>query len=155
MRYVDDLALFADRPEPLLQALNVLQSELSALRLRLHPSKTRLLPTARGASFVGYRVIGDRIRLRNHSLLRIRRGLRVWRARRSALSWNAHLAHGPPPDLAERLRQTHSHLPNPDPISALQAACLLFVGVQLLLPGQESGFDFQREFELARGLVGE
>ena len=33
-------------------------------------------------------------------------------------------------------------------------ACLLAVGVPLL-PGQESGFDFQREFELARGLVGE
>ncbi len=47
------------------------------------------------------------------------------------------------------------HLRNPKPVSALQAACLLFVGVQLLLPGQESGFDFQREFELARGLVGE
>jgi hypothetical protein len=128
------------------------------------------------------------------------------------------LALGPPPDLAERLRQTHSrlarqvlranadgqprmdvvtycasalqtyasltpaaqkqllmevatagqkglkindpdarlqlrHLPNHKPVTALQAACLLFVGVQLLLPGQESGFDFQREFEIARGLV--
>ena len=115
LRYVDDLALFADRPEPLLQSLNVPRSELSALRLRLHPSKTRLLPTARGASIVGFRVIGGRIRLRNHSLLRICRGLRrcrqailhrqlsVWRARRTALSWNAHLAHGH----ALRLRHRH------------------------------------------------
>jgi hypothetical protein len=31
------------------------------------------------------------------------------------------------------------HLPNPEPISALQAACLLFVGVQLLLPGGGCG----------------
>jgi hypothetical protein len=46
------------------------------------------------------------------------------------------------------------HLPNPKPVTALEAACLLFVGAQLLLPGQESGFDFQREFELARELVG-
>lgn len=46
------------------------------------------------------------------------------------------------------------HLPNPEPISAFQAACLLFVGVQLLLPEEESGFDFQREFEMVRGLVG-
>ena len=126
------------------------------------------------------------------------------------------LALGPPPDLAERLRQTHSrlprqvlranangqprmdvvtycasalqtyaslspaaqkqllmevatagqkglkindptarlqlrHLPKPEPISALQAACLLFVGVQLLLPGEAAGFDFQREFEMASG----
>jgi hypothetical protein len=55
------------------------------------------------------------------------------------------------PDALLQLR----HLPNPKPVSALQAACLLFVGVKLLMPGQESGFDFQREFELARELVGE
>ncbi len=126
------------------------------------------------------------------------------------------LALGPPPDLAERLRQTHSrlarqvlranaagqprmdvvaycasaletyasltlsdqkqllmevatagqkglkindpdallhlrHLPNPKPVTALQAACLLFVGVKLLLPGEEAGFDFEREFAVARG----
>ena len=46
------------------------------------------------------------------------------------------------------------HLPNPKPVTALQAACLLFVGVKLLLPGEEAGFDFEREFEVARGVVG-
>jgi hypothetical protein len=46
------------------------------------------------------------------------------------------------------------HLPNHKPVTALQAAFLRFVGVQLLCPGQESGFDFQREFEMARGMVG-
>jgi len=54
-------------------------------------------------------------------------------------------------DPAARLQLRHL---NPEPISALQAACLLFVGVQLLLPGEDGGFDFQREFEIARGLVG-
>jgi retron-type reverse transcriptase len=119
LRYVDDVALFADRPEPLLQALDVLQNELSALRLRLHPRKTRLLPTARGASFVGFHVISGRIRLRNHSLLRIRRGLKrsdrairqrrlsIQRAYRSALSWNAHLAHGHTLRLRQRLFSAH------------------------------------------------
>jgi retron-type reverse transcriptase len=130
LRYVDDLALFADRPEPLLQSLNVLQSELSALRLRLHPRKTRLLPTARGASFVGFRVIGGRIRLRNHSLLRIRKGLRrcqkailqrrcsVARARSSALSWNAHLAHGHTLRLRQRLFRSHRFCADLSPLLA-------------------------------------
>ena len=76
LRYVDDLALFADRPEPLRQALVVLREELAGLRLRLHPNKTHLRRTATGVCFVGFHLIGGRIRLRNHSLLRIRRGLR-------------------------------------------------------------------------------
>ncbi len=46
------------------------------------------------------------------------------------------------------------HLPNSKPVSALQAACLLFVGVKLLMPGEDAGFDFEREFEVARGVVG-
>ena len=119
LRYVDDLAIFADRPEPLRETLAFLHRQLSTLRLRLHPSKTRLVPTSRGASFVGFHVIGGRIRLRNHSLLRIRRGLRrcqqavlqrrrsVGRARRSAQSWNAHLAHGNTLRLRQRLFSSH------------------------------------------------
>jgi len=107
------------RPEPLHQALVCLHGELAALRLRLHPSKTRLVSNARGASFVGFHVIGGRIRVRNHSLLRIRRGLRrcheallqrrlsVERARRSAQSWNAHLAQGHTIRLRQRLFSSH------------------------------------------------
>ncbi|MFM7550899.1 MAG: hypothetical protein ACKO8I_18960, partial [Cyanobacteriota bacterium] len=80
------------------------------------------------------------------------------------------LALGPPADLAERLRQAHSRRarqvlranaagqPRLDVatycVSALQAACLLFVGVRLLLPVQDSGFAFGREHALARKLVG-
>lgn len=39
-------------------------------------------------------------------------------------------------------------------VSALQVACILYVGVQLLLPGQDAGIDFSREYELAKGMVG-
>ena len=46
LRYVDDLSLFADHPEPLRHSLTVLRNELHALRLRLHPSKTQLRRTA-------------------------------------------------------------------------------------------------------------
>ena len=38
-------------------------------------------------------------------------------------------------------------------ISALQVACVYYVGVQLLLPGQDAGIDFAREYELAKGMV--
>ena len=38
-------------------------------------------------------------------------------------------------------------------ISALQVACVYYVGVQLLLPGQDAGIDLTREYELARGMV--
>ena len=120
LRYVDDLALFADRPEPLRQALVLLRSELADLRLRLHPSKTYLHRTAMGASFVGFHVIGGRIRLRNHSLLRIRRGLRHTatclaqqcisqnQAWASCQSWDAHLAHGHTLGLRHRLFAPYS-----------------------------------------------
>jgi len=32
--------------------------------------------------------------------------------------------------------------------------CILYVGVQLLLPGQDAGIDFAREYELAKGMAG-
>ena len=40
-------------------------------------------------------------------------------------------------------------------VSALQAACIYYVGVQLLLPGQDPGLDLGREYGLALGLAGE
>ena len=83
-----------------------------------------------GASFVGFHLIGGRIRLRNHSLLRIRRGLRrrelalkqrritVAQAQASAQSWNAHLAHGHTLQLRHRLFSPHRFcdglLPSPE-----------------------------------------
>lgn len=36
---------------------------------------------------------------------------------------------------------------------ALQVACILYVGVQLLLPGQDAGIDFAREYEIAKGMA--
>jgi hypothetical protein len=39
-------------------------------------------------------------------------------------------------------------------VSALQAACILYVGVQLLLPGQDAGIDLGMEYEMAKGMAG-
>ena len=106
MRYVDDMAVFSNRREDLIKARHVIEAELSALRLRLHPSKSQLRRCRDGATFVGFQVVAGRIRVRNHNLLRGRRRLRALargvhegritaeQARTSTLSWNAHLAHG-------------------------------------------------------------
>jgi len=106
LRYVDDLALFADHPGPLHRARLRLDAELAALRLRAHPIKTQIRRCRDGASFVGFVVRPGRLRVRNHTLRRGRQRLRrqqtavaagllpVAAARARLLSWNAHLAHG-------------------------------------------------------------
>lgn len=38
-------------------------------------------------------------------------------------------------------------------VSAMQAACILFVGVKLLLPGQDAGLDFEKEYEMAKSMA--
>jgi RNA-directed DNA polymerase len=115
LRYVDDLALFADDPEPLQRARVRLDAELAALRLRAHPIKTQIRRCRDGASFVGFVVRPGRVRVRNHNLRRGRQRLRlqhkavttgrlpVAAARASLLSWNAHLAHGHTWQLRRRL----------------------------------------------------
>ena len=39
-------------------------------------------------------------------------------------------------------------------VTALQVACILYAGIQLLLPGQDAGIDLAREYAMARGMVG-
>jgi retron-type reverse transcriptase len=106
LRYVDDVALFANSPEPLRLARRILETELAALRLRLHPIKSQIRQTRHGANFVGFQVLSGRVKVRNHNLLKGKRRLRHLQrdvatgdvpeaaARSSLQSWNAHLAHG-------------------------------------------------------------
>jgi len=121
LRYVDDLALFADHPEPLWPARDRLDRELEALRLRAHPIKTQIRRCRDGPSFVGFVVRPGRIRVRNHNLRRGRRRLRLQNAaavagvlshaaaRASLQSWNAHLAHGHTWRLRRRLFRDLPH----------------------------------------------
>lgn len=53
--------------------------------------------------------------------------------------------------------QTHtlSHYRGGSTVSALEAACVYYAGVQLLLPGQDPGLDLGREYALAQGMAGE
>jgi RNA-directed DNA polymerase len=114
LRFVDDFAVFSADRALLVEARSAIATRLATLRLQLHPAKSQLLETRYGASFVGFRVLPDRIRVRSDNLRRSR--LRVKRLRRaeaqghlvaariaqSQQSWLAHLAHGD----TWRLRQT-------------------------------------------------
>lgn len=53
------------------------------------------------------------------------------------------------PDQRHQLRQYEGGRS----VSALEVACILYVGVQLLLPGQDAGIDLAREYKLALGMA--
>ncbi|PSB02780.1 reverse transcriptase domain-containing protein [Merismopedia glauca] len=106
LRYVDDFCLFADDREFLADARVAIEDYLTTLRVRIHPIKSQLFETKIGANFVGFRVLSDRIRVRNDNLRRGRLRLKQMKKaclneqisleqlERSLQSWNAHLEHG-------------------------------------------------------------
>ncbi len=106
LRYVDDFALFGDDWDFLTQARREIEQYLTTLRLIIHPIKSQLFETRHGANFVGFRVLPERVRVRNDNLRRARRRLKQLQAdyaRGSVTvkdliqrlqSWSAHLNHG-------------------------------------------------------------
>lgn len=106
VRYVDDFALFGSDRERLGEARLRIGHYLEKLRLRVHPVKTQLCVTTKGVDFVGFRVLPDRVRVRNENLRRARRRLRRYQIgyRKGEIgrekltecirSWIAHLEHG-------------------------------------------------------------
>jgi Flp pilus assembly protein TadD len=52
-------------------------------------------------------------------------------------------------------KHTLSHYRGGSTVSALEAACIYYAGVQVLLPGQDAGIDLGREYAMAVGMVGE
>ena len=83
-----------------------MEDVLATLRLKMHPIKSQLFETAYGANFVGFRVLPDRIRVRNDNLRRARKRMnqlqQAYEAGDISLkpliqrlqSWEAHLMHG-------------------------------------------------------------
>lgn len=106
LRYVDDFALFSDDWHYLAEARQAIEDYLGILRLKIHPVKSQLFETSYGATFVGFRVLPDRIRVRNDSLRRARQRfkrlkkayaydhLSFDRLTQMVRSWAAHLKHG-------------------------------------------------------------
>ena len=90
----------------LTQARQEIEKYLATLRLIIHPIKSQLFETRHGANFVGFRVLPDRVRVRNDNLRRARRRLKQLQADyargevsvkdliQRLQSWSAHLNHG-------------------------------------------------------------
>jgi retron-type reverse transcriptase len=106
LRYVDDFALFADDRQFLTEARQAIEEYLAKLRLKIHPIKSQLFETKKGANFLGFRILPDRLRVRTENLRRARRRLRQlqWDYAQGKIeladvihsiqSWEAHLMHG-------------------------------------------------------------
>jgi len=121
VRYCDDILVFADDPGRLRAALDQLERRAAALRLRLHPQKTRLHRTTDPVSFVGFvlRRRGDAVsvRLRGDNVRRMRQRVAALRVEYAAgglaaaevtarlRAWLAHAAHGHTRALVEREHQ--------------------------------------------------
>ena len=106
LRYVDDFAAFSDNRAVLAEARIAMEENLASLRLKMHPIKSQLFETRYGANFAGFRILPDRIRVRNDNLRRSRRRMKelqrqyeAWEIDLAPLvqrlqSWEAHLLHG-------------------------------------------------------------
>jgi retron-type reverse transcriptase len=120
LRYVDDFAAFSDDRQELADARLAMEDYLATLRLKMHPIKSQLFETRHGANFVGFRVLPDRIRVRNDNLRRARRrmkqlqhdyetGLITLKPLVQRLqSWEAHLMHGDTHRLRRQLFDAYS-----------------------------------------------
>ncbi len=106
VRYVDDFALFHDNAAVLAEWRTRIARFLEGRRLRLHPRKTVILPTAEPAAFLGFVLLPDGPRrLPEENVARFRgrlRGLRDrWKAGAVTLddvdakirAWIAHASH--------------------------------------------------------------
>jgi len=107
LRYVDDFALFAEQRTDLRAARPQIEAYLATLRLKIHPIKSQITKTQRGANFVGYRVLPHHIRIRRQNLHQARKRHRhqlhglstqptptdLATFQTSLQSWFAHLSH--------------------------------------------------------------
>jgi retron-type reverse transcriptase len=115
IRYVDDFVLLSDDRENLAESRIKIEEYLSKLRLKIHPIKSQLFATRKGPTFLGFRVLPDRIRVRNDNLRKGRKRLRklklqyqqgkmsIWDIQDSLRSWMAHLKHGDTWQLREKI----------------------------------------------------
>ena len=122
LRYVDDFAGFSDDWQELADAQLAMEDYLATLRLKMHPIKSQLFETRHGANFVGFRILPDRIRVRNDNVRRARRRLKSLQQQYAAgdidlellvqrlQSWEAHLKHGDTYRLRQRVFERHTFI---------------------------------------------
>ena len=128
LRYVDDSAIFSDDWQFLKDMRPAIEDYLATLRLKLHPTKSQLFETRLGVNFVGFRVLPDRIRVRNDNLNRARHRCRQLQYDYNAgtvslakliqrlRSWEAHLLHGDTDGLRRHIFEHLIFKPPPEPL---------------------------------------
>lgn len=106
VRYVDDFSLFSNDRSFLMDARLAIEDFLDKFRLKIHPVKSQLFETRKGANFLGFRVLPNQIRVRRENLRRGKRRLKqlqadyasgkqeITQVHQSIQSWLAHLSHG-------------------------------------------------------------
>jgi hypothetical protein len=103
VRYMDDFILFGDDPGVLREHGARVNEKLNHLRLRMHPDKYRLVPTAKGVDFAGFVVFASgRVRVRSSSVHRFDRRYR-------RLLWEANHKQRDPADVTMRVRAWGAH----------------------------------------------
>lgn len=115
LRYVDDLVVLDDDKTRLHELREAVREKLAADRLRLHPNKAHITPTANGLDVLGYFVFPHRRRLRNDNghrfARRLRRFAQLYRHDRldwkdfnpSVQSWLGHARHAGTRGLRRRI----------------------------------------------------
>lgn len=106
VRYVDDFACCSDDWEFLQEVRKNIETYLMQLRLKIHPIKSQLFASQSGATFLGFRVLPDHIRVKSDNIHRGRKRLKylkqtyfngdlvLEKVLQSIQSWFAHLQHG-------------------------------------------------------------
>ncbi len=119
-RYVDDLLVFDHSKHRLAEIRERLREQLWALRLDLHPAKSRVHRVADGVTFLGWRIFRDHARLVRPNVCRFRQKMRRMQTefQEESLSredlqqriraWLAHASHGQTWKLREQLLQEFS-----------------------------------------------
>lgn len=123
VRYVDDFALFSDDKDFLYSARQQIEQQLATSRLKIHPIKSQLFDTRQGATFLGFRILQDRIRIKSESLRRAKRHLKylkhqltqekitLEKAQQCAQSWIAHAEHANTWRLRQNLSNQFDFMP--------------------------------------------
>lgn len=76
IRYMDDIIVFGNDKESLKNARIQIIEKLDGLRLKVNERKDSVQSNSRGVDFLGFRFIGNRIRVRNQNLVRFRRKMK-------------------------------------------------------------------------------
>jgi len=77
LRYVDDLALFADDKATLWEWKQAITERLARLRLTIHEDRVQVMPVTQGIPWLGFIVFPTHRRVKRHNVLNYRRRLNV------------------------------------------------------------------------------